>query len=386
MKKSYLFPVLVLTLAALFLSACGAQLPAGVEIKPSIDGTSATVEFVGKVGDMQADSWQVEGQTVLVNNSTVINGNFAAGDMVKVEALVDSNGVVTALKIGPANDQSEQAEGNSSSLEGNFDEFTGKVDNIAADAWLVKGQNFIVNAQTEIKDNILVGDVVKVHFLTGADGVLTATEISLAGNNQAHNSESDGQQDDELEIVGSVESVSPWIVAGTAFATTPQTEIKGQFVVGDVVKVHLYTAPDGILTAREIEHAKSDDLSGLDNDEEMKIIGVLSQVDANQIVVGGKVILITNQTRLDDGLVLGSQVKVEVVMNPDGSLTATNVETEDRPSSANTQSGNSSGSSSSLSSSGGNSSSTSSTDDEHEGSGNSGSGSSSSSSKDGEDD
>ena len=75
----------------------------------------------------------------------------------------------------------------------------------------------------------------------------------------------------EVEFVGLIDSISPdvWVVDGQTLAITPETEIKGNFVVGDSVKVHVLVGADGSLTAREIEAAAvgqvGDDGSGDDN-------------------------------------------------------------------------------------------------------------------------
>jgi Domain of unknown function (DUF5666) len=63
----------------------------------------------------------------------------------------------------------------------------------------------------------------------------------------------------ETEITGTITSITPesWTVDGTEFKVLPQTEVKGAFVVGDVVKVHLFTAADGSLAAREVEYAET---------------------------------------------------------------------------------------------------------------------------------
>jgi hypothetical protein len=50
-------------------------------------------------------------------------------------------------------------------------------------------------------------------------------------------------------------------------------------------------------------------------------------VDSIQTTISGVVVLITPQTKLDSGLVIGSNVKAVVVTNPDGSITALKIQT-----------------------------------------------------------
>jgi hypothetical protein len=56
-------------------------------------------------------------------------------------------------------------------------EFTGVVEAISGSTWTIAGRTLAVLEGTEIKDSIAVGDTVKVHAFTAADGALTAREI-----------------------------------------------------------------------------------------------------------------------------------------------------------------------------------------------------------------
>ena len=60
----------------------------------------------------------------------------------------------------------------------------------------------------------------------------------------------------EFEFYGKIEAITEttWTVAGQVLSILPSTEIKGQLVVGDFVKVHAYPFQDG-LAARAIEIA-----------------------------------------------------------------------------------------------------------------------------------
>ncbi|GEM_PF-5283082 len=76
-------------------------------------------------------------------------------------------------------------------------EFTGTVESMDGDTWIIDGQTIIVT-NAEIKGNIQVGDTVKVEAYLQADGSLAALEISLADGSQVGDTEDQGdQQDDE---------------------------------------------------------------------------------------------------------------------------------------------------------------------------------------------
>jgi uncharacterized OB-fold protein len=366
MNKSTRFILFgILTLAAVFMAACNAALPAGAEGKLSADGQSAQVEFTGVVDSIAADQWVVSGQALLITPQTVIDGSIGIGNNVKVYATVTADGAVTADKIElPIADSSTAVpQSTPGSFDDNGDEFTGIVEAINGDSWMVSGQTFAFTSQTEVKDNIVVGDMVKVHYLKNADGSMTATEIELA-EDQANDSEQDNQNDDQddKEITGKVEAFSPesWTVKGQVFLVNPQTEIKDAIFLGDVVKVHYLTNADGSFTATEIELAGDNQA----HNSEKKLTGILEQISFDQATISGVVVFITDQTKLDSGLIVGQKVKAEVVTGPDGKMTALEIET------FNNSSGNDDKKS----------------DDSNKGSGNSGKGSDSGSGSDDDDD
>ncbi|HTP11236.1 MAG TPA: DUF5666 domain-containing protein [Anaerolineae bacterium] len=61
-------------------------------------------------------------------------------------------------------------------------EFTGIVEAIASDAWVIGGRTVAVTAATEIKPGLSVGSLAKVEAIMQADATLLAQEIQPAGN------------------------------------------------------------------------------------------------------------------------------------------------------------------------------------------------------------
>ena len=56
-------------------------------------------------------------------------------------------------------------------------EFTGVVDSISANQWVVSGQTLLVNAQTIIDGVFAAGDPVKVYATITSDGAVTANKL-----------------------------------------------------------------------------------------------------------------------------------------------------------------------------------------------------------------
>jgi hypothetical protein len=69
-------------------------------------------------------------------------------------------------------------------------EFTGLVEVIASDMWVVGGRTLAVTAATEIKSGLAIGTQAKVHAVPQADGSLWAREIEPAGDDHNGNGNS----------------------------------------------------------------------------------------------------------------------------------------------------------------------------------------------------
>lgn len=66
-------------------------------------------------------------------------------------------------------------------------EFTGAVEVMASDVWVIGGRTVAVTAATEIKPGLEIGTLVKVHAVRQADGTLWAREMEAAGNDDHGN-------------------------------------------------------------------------------------------------------------------------------------------------------------------------------------------------------
>jgi hypothetical protein len=74
--------------------------------------------------------------------------------------------------------------------------------------------------------------------------------------------------DDEIEFVGAVEAINTdsWVIGGRTFALIPTSEIKGQIMVGSLVKVHAMQDANGNLVLRiELNSPPADDINDNDN-------------------------------------------------------------------------------------------------------------------------
>jgi hypothetical protein len=85
-------------------------------------------------------------------------------------------------------------------------EFTGTVEVIASDMWVVGGRTVAVTAATEIKPGLAVGTLAKVHAMPQADGALWAREIEPASGNENDNGNTNDNGNDNSNNNGNANS------------------------------------------------------------------------------------------------------------------------------------------------------------------------------------
>ena len=155
------------------------------------DSFDSELTLIGTVDAMGDSSWVINGETVLVDALTEIKDAIAPGDVVKVEAYLNDNGELTAHEIELADD--------SQMSDDDFDsdddlKFTGIVESIEGQTWVIGGETFQVDENSEIDPGIKVGDMVEVYLFIDADGLTLVHEISFEDDGEL---ESDDDLDDD---------------------------------------------------------------------------------------------------------------------------------------------------------------------------------------------
>jgi len=195
-----------------------------------LEAQDQAFHFTGAVESVGDPQWTVSGIQVTVNQSTTVNGDFVAGDLVVVEGKILEDGTWLATSIEP------------SPTQANRFEFTGVVQGLAP--WQVAGIAFDTNDQTEIDEAIKVGDRVVVAGVIRPDGSWLAERIERL----------DAEHLLRFNFFGPVQSVNPWVVRGVPLTIDANTLIKGEISVGEMVKVEGWILEDGTWLATEIKH------------------------------------------------------------------------------------------------------------------------------------
>jgi len=252
--------------------------------------------LTGAVEAMGAESWQVAGQTIAIDQNTAVAAGIEVGDQVRVTGLVQANGSLLATAVTLLADGETRP----------FD-FTGVVQTIGAETWTISGVVITVDSSTAIDGDVAVGDTVRVQGNILEDNVWRAATITLVVPDQA-----------TFSITGPVETMDPWRVAGINFEVTPGTLIAPDITVGDLVRVDGRILPDGTWVADRIEE--------LDDDSWLEIIFVGTVDGRDPWIVSGLPLVTNEQTLIDEGIDIGDLVRVTARIRPDGTWLAVRID------------------------------------------------------------
>lgn len=198
-----------------------------IQVSNEAGSTHEDIEFVGMVEAINPTSWVVDGQTLALTAASEIKGTIEVGSLVKVEALKDANGSLILREVelatqddmnenGNVNGNANEDDGNENEVneneandnEGNEnesgedEEFSGIVEQIAPDFWVIDGQMFAISPGSEIDASIQVGDLVKVEAVRDASGNLLLREVDLAQGDDANENDDNGNLNDNDDDQG----------------------------------------------------------------------------------------------------------------------------------------------------------------------------------------
>jgi hypothetical protein len=246
--------------------------------------------FVGVLTAINRDVWTISGIQVAVSENSALDGDFVVGHPVVVEGIIQENGTWLATSIDLV------------TPEGYRFDFMGATQSI--DPWVVSGVGFDTAVWTEIDADIAVGNKVRVTGVISADGVWVAERIELLS----------AEQLTRFHFFGQTRSVNPWNVQGILLTVDERTVIKGNIVVGEMVKVTGWILPDGSWLATEIKH------TGLHRGQGCFMISsVVQSLNGEQIIlVNGQTIIRSDELELIGDLREASLVHYEFCVNREG--------------------------------------------------------------------
>ncbi|MDX1415139.1 MAG: DUF5666 domain-containing protein [Candidatus Promineifilaceae bacterium] len=245
------------------------------------------------------ETWVVAGQTFQVTPSTLMNGTPQIGDLVYVEGHQAHDGSPPlADRIQRLDDDDDQFV------------FTGEVDVIGGDSWVVSKVSISITDDTQIDPDIFLGDTVRVAgYIRQPEGDLVATAITRV--------EDEDQQ--PFEFVGVVQNISAasWTISNIAIAIDQETEIDADIAAGDTVKVSGHILADDTWLAEEIERLADDDAA-------FTFTGPVQTIAPWQ--VAGIAFEVAAWTQIDPGIEVGDTVRVSGTILADGTWLAAEIE------------------------------------------------------------
>ena len=252
--------------------------------------------LTGPVEAIDADSWQVAGQTIALNGETQIEEGIEVGNRVRVTGRIQEDGTLLATAV------TLLADGETLPFD-----FTGVVQAIGPDVWAISDVVIAVNGDTTIDAGIAVGDTVRVQgqIVEGAGWLADSITLVQAAEGT-------------FSLTGPVESIDPWRVAGVEFTVTPGTLIDPDIVVGDLVQVNGRILPDGTWVA--------DSIDKLDDDSWLEIIFVGTVDSVDPWIVSGLPLVTNEQTLIEAGIAVGDLVRVTARIRPDGTWLALRID------------------------------------------------------------
>jgi hypothetical protein len=250
--------------------------------------------FIGTVESINNPIWLISGRTVQVDEQTVLETGLAVGDHVEVTGRIANDGRFWATALHHADDTRSTFR------------FAGILTSKTADQWTISGLKVTVNASTTLSNDFNISNLVLVEGVLQADGKWVATAITLVS-----------PENYRFELVGVVQSLSPWTVSGVSFDIADETEIDTDIQVGDEVRVVGLVKADGRWVAERIEKRVTTPGTRFD------FFGPV--LSFNPWNVGGISLTVNASTTIKGDITLGEMVKVTGWILADGTWLATDI-------------------------------------------------------------
>ena len=245
-----------------------------------------TFTLTGVVESGSKTEWVVNGQKILITDKTVLDDDIVEGSLVRVKGIVRADGKLQAEEILLISEDAKIP----------F-EFSGVVQNINGQNWLISGIKVMVDENTDYDQGLAEGDAVQVKGLILDDGTWWASSITRILDESS-----------AFEFVGYIDQINPWIISGVAIDTRDWTAIDADLMVGDLVQVSGQIQPDGSWLAFEIRRY----------DQSLLTILVGRVFSMDPWVVSGVQLNVDAETIIEGPIELNMLVRVELQLLPDG--------------------------------------------------------------------
>ena len=160
----------------------------------------------------------------------------------------------------------------------------------------------------------------------------------------------------DVVFTGVIESIdgNQWVINGQVIKVDSSVIRDGSFLVGDTVKVEAVVAADGSITAQRVKTPSAADLVEMTtstpeasstpqplvfDDSGTEAFGTVESITDTSITIGGQTFTFAAGVEIKGEIVAGALVKLHFTVNPDGTLSVTEIEFAD-PSQIDNDNGN----------------------------------------------
>ncbi|MBI2850784.1 MAG: hypothetical protein HYX80_07065 [Chloroflexi bacterium] len=189
----------------------------------------------------------------------------------------------------------------------------------------VEGKELVIKQDDGSTTRISVKDDSAAAQMVGSQVTVTAHK---SGDGPEIEMEKIELRGEDSTTSGVIESISgdTWVIGGKTIKVVQTTILDDGLAVGVTARVEFIKQADGTLIAKEIETDADDDAA--DADEDIHFAGQIQSTGPGGFVIGGKTFKVDSKTVLDSGLGIGVNARVEFITLPDGTLLATEIETD----------------------------------------------------------
>ena len=249
---------------------------------------------------------------IALDVNTVMTAGVSVGDAVVVEALLLPDGSLLARRV-----EHDEGVGQVAARTVLRGVFQGR--NATSGHWTVSGAQVLVDGRTYADSLPGEGQRVKVTAIVLEDGSLYAREIEnlpeTVGLEGAHTVGMEG-------IFREITAQGSWNVGGLPIRVDANTALSGRPSVGRRVAVSA-TAEEGTLLAIEVSAAPSEQNGPV---RSVSIRGAVDRAEEGQwLVVDGVRVVLSDLTTTIGNIGVGSDVRVNAELQPDGELLARQV-------------------------------------------------------------
>ena len=249
---------------------------------------------------------------VALDVNTVMTTGVSAGDAVVVEALLRPDGSLLARRV-----EYDEGVGQVAARTVLRGVFQGR--DAASGYWTVSGAAVLVDRRTYTDALPGRGQRVKVTAIVRDDGSLYAREIE----NLAESEDPESEHTVGLEgILREITALGSWDVGGLPIRVDANTVLSGRPSVGRRVTVTA-TASEGTLLATGVSAAPSEQSGPV---RSVIIRGAVDRAEEDRaLVVDGVRVLLSDLTQTIGNIAVGSTVRINAELQPDGELLARRV-------------------------------------------------------------